>query len=190
MPEKTGEVYTDNFSDIYDEDDADTMADKYMTFKVGEEVFAIEIQFIIEIVEMQKITEVPDLPEYVKGVINLRGKIIPVIDLRLRFNLPQQKYGDRTCIVITDINNTAVGFIVDIVDEVVTIIQDNIAPAPDFKISGKNEKYLRGLGKVGEEVKIILDVEKLLYREDLNKFKGIENEEIKSKDKQNELPAL
>jgi purine-binding chemotaxis protein CheW len=169
----------DEFDDMYDDEDADTMANKYMTFKVGEEVFAIAIQSIVEIVEMQKITEVPDMPGFVKGVINLRGRIIPVIDLRIRFNLTSRDYDDRTCIVIIEINKTAIGFIVDIVEEVATITENNIAPPPDFKTASGKEKYIKGLGKVGEAVKIILDVEKLLYGDDLNKIKEIAHEEAK-----------
>jgi len=161
----------DIFFDTLDDEDADSMMDKYMTFKVGGEIFGIAIEFILEIVELQKITDVPDMPQYVKGVINLRGKIIPVIDLRLRFGIEEIEYGDRTCIIITEINNTAVGFIVDTVNEVVNITENNISPPPDFKSAEGKDKYIKGLGKVGEEVKIILDVEKLLYGGDFDKIK-------------------
>ena len=94
MAEKIKEAqYEDAFFDGLEDEDEDSMADKYMTFRVGEEVFGIAIQYILEIVELQKITEVPDMPVYVKGVINLRGKIIPVVDLRIRFEMEERKNG-------------------------------------------------------------------------------------------------
>jgi len=157
---------------LTDDEDEDSMTDKYMTFKIADEYFGIAIQNILEIVELQKITEVPDMPVFVKGVINLRGKIIPVIDLRIRFHIEEKEYNDRTCIIITEINGTAVGFIVDEVDEVADIPEKNISEPPDFKSADGKEKYIKGLGKVGEEVKIILNIEKLLYSGDLEKIQN------------------
>jgi len=169
MAEKLLDI-EDTVDEIYDEEN-DTMQDKYMTFKIADEYFGIAIQNILEIVELQKITEVPDMPVFVRGVINLRGKIIPVIDLRVRFHIEEKKYNDRTCIIITEINNTAVGFIVDEVDEVADIPEKNISIPPDFKSMEGKEKYIKGLGKVGDEVKIILNIERLLYGEDLERIK-------------------
>ena len=117
--------------DLYDEDE-DTQANKYLSFKIGKEAYGIGIKFITEIIELQKIIEIPDVPNYVKGVINLRGKVIPVIDLRLRFNMEERVYDDRTCIVVVDINKTAVGIIVDTVEEVLEIAEKNIEPPPKF----------------------------------------------------------
>jgi len=162
------------FMDVYDDED-DSMANKYMTFIVGEESFGIAIEYILEIIELQKVTTVPDMPEYVKGVINLRGKIIPVIDLRLRLKLIEKKYDDRTCIIVTQIQDTAVGFIVDTVQEVVNINESHISPPPDFQKTNNKDKYIKGLGKVGDQVKIILDVEKLLYEKDLDSLRNIKN---------------
>jgi purine-binding chemotaxis protein CheW len=161
MPEDKNKTHNEDFLGLDDEDE-DTQANKYMTFRTGKEAYGISIRFIREIIELQKITEVPDMPVYVKGVINLRGKVIPVIDLRLRFGLEARVYDDRTCIIIIELKDM-IGFIVDSVDEVLEIMEKDIEPAPKFKsVSGK-ERYIMGMGKVGEAVKILLDVEKILY---------------------------
>jgi purine-binding chemotaxis protein CheW len=118
---------------------------------------------------MQKIIAVPDMPSYVKGVINLRGKVIPVIDLRLNFNMEEREYDDRTCMIITRIGDSDVGLIVDTVSEVEDIPERNIDPPPEFKGSSR-ERYIAGIGKVGDEVKIILDVSKLLQETEVKEI--------------------
>ena len=174
MSDKNYRKGMDSFFDVLDdEDDDDSMANKYMTFIIGQETFGIEIQYIIEIIELQKITEVPDMPEYVKGVINLRGKIIPVMDLRLRFKMPSKEFDDRTCIIVTDIKDTPIGFIVDTVEEVANISEENVSPPPQFKTVSGKERYIKGLGKIGDNVKIILDVEKILFENEINSLKNI-----------------
>lgn len=155
---------------LADDEDEDTSENKYLTFKISDEDYGIPINDVTEIIEIQKITDVPDMPEYVMGVINLRGRVIPVIDLRLRFRLPKRDYDDRTCIVIVNINNTAIGFIVDRVLEVVDITADNIDPAPDFKTASGKDKYISGIGKVGNDVKILLDAKKIIQQEDIIKI--------------------
>ncbi|HMA99507.1 MAG TPA: chemotaxis protein CheW [Spirochaetota bacterium] len=152
-------------------DGADAQADKYMLFKIADEVYGIGIKSITEIIELQKITHVPDMPDYIKGVINLRGKVIPVMDIRLRFGMPERDYDDRTCIIIVNINDTSIGFLVDTVAEVHDIPEKNIEPAPDFKDNQARNNYIAGLGKVGEEVKILLDAEKMLYSHELEQIK-------------------
>ena len=144
----------------------DTQEGKFLTFSLGEEEYGIEIRNVTEIIGIQNITELPDTPAYVKGVINLRGKVIPVIDVRLRFNIEALEYKDRTCIVVVNINNMSVGLIVDTVSEVMDIPAENIDPAP--KVNNKSgSMYIKGLGKVGDEVKILLDTQKLLFGNDL-----------------------
>ncbi len=144
----------------------DTQEGKFLTFSLGEEEYGIEIRNVTEIIGIQNITELPDTPAYVKGVINLRGKVIPVIDVRLRFNIEELEYNDRTCIVVVNINNMSVGLIVDTVSEVMDIPGENIEPAP--KVNNKSgSMYIKGLGKVGDEVKILLDTQKLLFGNDL-----------------------
>ena len=150
----------------------DTQKGKFLTFSVGHESYGIEIKFVIEIIGIQEITEVPELPNYVKGIINLRGKIIPVIDVRLRFRKDSKEYNDRTCIVVIDIKETSVGLIVDNVAEVINIDDSNIVPPPDVKM-GFNNRYVRAIGKVGNEVKLLLDCDKLLNDDELESLNTI-----------------
>lgn len=151
----------------FDEEDEDTQANKYMTFHLNTESYGIGIKNIREIIEIQKITEVPDMPPYVKGVINLRGRVIPVVDLRLRFKLEARAYDDRTCIIVIEVKETSIGFIIDSVEEVLEITDQNIEPAPNFRSASGEEKYIMGLGKVNDAVKIILNVEKILFDDDI-----------------------
>ena len=155
----------DDFWDDEDEDD-DTQRDKYLTFRLDVEDYGIEIRHIKEIISIQKITDVPDLPDFVKGVINLRGQVIPTIDLRLRFGLPAKDYDERTCIIITHMNDIPVGVIVDTVNEVLDIPQEMIAPPPSVQ-KGVAHRFIQGLGRVGDDVKIILNAEKLLHEDEL-----------------------
>jgi len=108
----------------------------------------------------------------VKGIINLRGKIIPVIDVRLKFGKPSIEYNDRTCIVVIDITEVSVGLIVDNVDEVLTIGDENIAAPPANK-TGFENKYIKGIGKAGEIVQLLLDCEKLLKTDEMELIEGI-----------------
>ena len=144
----------------------DTQKGKFLTFSVGREAYGIEIKFVTEIIGIQDITEVPELPNYVKGIINLRGKIIPVIDVRLRFKKQPKEYNDRTCIVVIEIKDISIGLIVDNVAEVINIDDNNIVPPPDIK-TGFHNRYVRGIGKVGNEVKLLLDCDKLLNEDEL-----------------------
>ncbi|MCG8569435.1 MAG: chemotaxis protein CheW [Spirochaetes bacterium] len=156
---------------MVDDEEEDTQANKYLTFKTGKESYGIGIGDVIEIIELQKIIEVPDTPDYVKGVINLRGRIIPVMDVRLRFHLKERDYDDRTCIVVVNVKSNTIGFIVDTVEEVVEILQENIAPPPKFKNYGNlRNDYIQGIGKSEDQVKILLDVERIMFEEELEKL--------------------
>jgi len=156
--------------DMLDDEEEDTQANKYMFFRIGTESYGIGIRHVIEIVELQRISAVPDMPAYVKGVINLRGKVIPVVDLRLRFSMEERVYDDRTCIVVSEIDGVSLGFIVDTVEEVLEIPENMVEPAPRFRTVSGKERYIAGMGKVGEHVKILLDVEKLVTDEDVTKL--------------------
>jgi len=150
-----------------DDDNEDTQADKYLFFRIGKESYGIGIRYVIEIIELQTISLVPDLPDYVKGVINLRGKVIPIVDLRLRFDMEERAYDNRTCIIITEVDHVLVGCLVDTVEEVMEILEKNIEPPPKFKtISGKDQ-YISGMGKVGDAIKILIDVEKIVRDQNL-----------------------
>ena len=146
----------------------DTQSGKYLTFALDKEIFGMEICFVTEIIGMQPITFVPEVPDYVKGIINLRGQVIPVIDIRLKFKKEAIPYNDRTCIVVIDIDDIAVGLIVDSVSEVMNIGDDNIVPPPSYK-TGFQNRYIKGIGKVGKGgVVLLLDCQKLISPDDLN----------------------
>lgn len=146
------------------EQEEDTQKGKFLTFMLGKETYGLEIMHVTEIIGIQPITEVPELPQYIKGIINLRGKIIPVMDVRLRFGKSYREYDDRTCIVVIDISDISIGLIVDSVSEVLSIAEDNIVPHPEVNRSGN--KYIKGIGKAGSDVKLLLDCNKLLNDND------------------------
>jgi purine-binding chemotaxis protein CheW len=140
----------------------DTLKNMYLTFRLGKEDYGIEIRYVTEIVGMQKITEVPDMPVYVKGVVNLRGQVIPVLDMRLRFNMESRDYDERTCIVVVNIGGAQVGLVVDTVNEVRNIDDNQISPPP--KAAGADSaRYIQGMGKVGEDVIVLLEGQRLLH---------------------------
>lgn len=138
----------------------DTLHGRYLIFALGKESFGLEIACVTEIVGMQTVTCLPDAPSYVKGVVNLRGKVIPVMDMRLRFGKESSVYTDRTCIIIADIRDVSIGLIVDNVTEVLTIDDDQIVPPPPTMV-GLQNKYLKAIGKVGSDVKLLLDGNRL-----------------------------
>ena len=152
--------------DLMVEDDEEQQENKFLMFKLGEEEYGIDITRITAIEELPQITNIPDMPNFVKGVINLRGKVIPAVDLRLRFGIEEKEYDDRTCIIIVSIKESTIGLIVDIVSEVHEIKENDIGAPPSFKNASGKEQYIAGLAKKGEEVKIILDVEKIISNED------------------------
>jgi len=147
-----------------EEEEEDTQEDEYLTFLIGQEEYGIEIRYVTEIIGIQNITEVPDMPPFIKGVINLRGKVIPVMDVRLRFGVEARPYDDRTCIVVINIGDTLVGLIVDRVFEVLDIPKTDLEPPPRVR-KGEESRFIQGMGKVGDKVKIILNAEKLLYEQ-------------------------
>lgn len=155
--------------DEMDEEMEDTQEDKYLTFVLNHEEYGIEIKHVIEIIGIQNITSVPDMPVYIKGVINLRGKVIPVMDVRMRFNINEQAYNERTCIIVITVNEQLVGLIVDEVSEVLDIPKTAVEPPPKVN-RGAGSKFVQGMGKVGDAVKILLNADKLLFEEDLEKF--------------------
>lgn len=154
-------------SEILEMEEDTTINDMYLTFRIANEVFGIGIANVTEIVGMQNITEVPDMPDFVKGVVNLRGQIIPVIDIRIRFKMEARDYDERTCIIVLKINEVQIGLVVDTVEEVITIEDEHISEPPKVA-SAQSARYIKGMGKVGDNVKILLDGEKLLREEELN----------------------
>lgn len=142
--------------------------DKYVTFKSGNEYFGLKIEYVNEIIVYQEITQIPESEDYIKGLINLRGKIIPVIDVRVRFRQEPIEYNDRTCIIVINVKDTVVGLIVEKIAEVVEIKSENILSTPTVGNEEKcQNKYVYGVGKVGDGVKLLLDPELLLKDDDL-----------------------
>lgn len=142
----------------------DTM---YLTFPVGAEFYGVSITVVTEIVGLQRIMSVPDVPHYIKGVINLRGKVIPLMDVRLRFGIPEKEYDDRTVVIVLQVNNAPVGLIVDGVNEVLDIPDDQIDRAHSFSNSEGNG-LVKGLGRMDERVAILLDVTRLVEDKDIS----------------------
>ena len=155
-----------------------TQQNKYVTFRSGKEYFGLKIEYVNEIVVYQEITQVPETPEYIKGLINLRGKIIPVIDVRSRFKMEPIEYNDRTCIIVVRLQEMVIGLIVEQIAEVVEILPEDILDPP---VLGKEEKsvenrYVYGIGQVGDSVKLLIDPEKLLKDEDISLLEDMEEE--------------
>lgn len=156
----------------------DTQEGKYMTFKSGSEYFGLEIQYVQQIIQFQAITKIPETEDYIKGLINLRGRIIPVVDVRVRFKQGECEYNDKTCILVITVKDTTVGLIVEQIAEVAEIQKENILPPPTIGRNDKgHNKYVYGIGKVGTSVKLLLDPEKLLYDEENVDAAMTENEE-------------
>ena len=157
----------DETKDLTSEHDA--QKGKYMTFKSGNEYFGLKIQYVNEIIGFQAITAIPETEDYIKGLINLRGKILPVIDVRLRFKQDPFEYNDRTCIIVINVKDTVVGLIVEKIAEVVEIPDENILPPPLIgRMDKAQNQYVYGIGRVGDSVKLLLDPDKLLNDEDLS----------------------
>lgn len=161
------------------EEDAqeDIRQGKYMTFKVGREVFGVELKYVNEIIQIQTVASVPNVEDYIKGLINLRGKIIPVIDVAIRFRKDTFEYTDRTCIIVIAVNGVEVGLIVENIGEVVSIEEEDILPPPNMHHCDTQERFVKGIGKIGEEVKLLLDPVKLLSDDALDFMNNQENEE-------------
>jgi len=139
-----------------------------VAFRLGKETYAVDIQQVQEIIRMQHITQVPGAPSFVEGVINLRGRIVPVIDLRQRLGLPRGERTGETRIVVVEVPPHRVGMVVDAVEEVFRIQEEEIEP-PSPLVASIQEKYLRGVGKSGDRLIILLDLEEILKKEEAEK---------------------
>ena len=151
------------------QEEQDTQHGKFLTFALDEELYGIEICYVTEIVGIQTITEIPELPEYIKGIINLRGNIIPVMDVRLRFKKESKEYNDRTSVIVIDIMNTPIGLIVDSVAEVLNIPEEAIVEPPKMN-KEVNNRFIKNIGKVGNDVKLLLNCEQLLAEKELDEI--------------------
>jgi len=158
-----------NLFETMEETEEDTQKGRFLTFLIGKETYGIEIRFVTEIIGIQAITEMPEMPDYVKGIINLRGKIIPVMDVRLRFGKQPRAYDDRTCVVVINFEGVSIGLIVDSVSEVLTIPGQDIVELPSIN-AGLGSGYVKNIGKVGANVILLIDCAKLLSADDLKTF--------------------
>ena len=147
--------------------------EKYLMFFLDEEYYGIPILRVNEIIGLMEITTIPRTPDFMRGVINLRGKIIPVMDLRTKFGMSQQQYDERTCIIVAEISVHGVekllGIVVDMVSEVVTISADQIEPPPEYGNSVEHSAIL-GIGKIKDRVVIILDIDEVFTSDELIKL--------------------
>ena len=146
--------------------DEDTLKNKYLTFYTEHQLFGIPIADVVQIVGMQEITKVPEFPVYAKGVINLRGTIIPTIDVRLRLKKEEKKYDERTCIIVTNINDSYIGFIVDSVDEVAKISESNISNPPSIGSDYVNT-YITGIAKTNSNIVLLINLKKMLSEREI-----------------------
>jgi len=140
-------------------------AGKYLTFALAQEEYGLLVMKVREIIKIMDITAVPQVPGHIKGVINLRGKVIPIVDLRLKFGLPVQEYTERTCIIVAEVEidqrQVMLGIIVHSLSEVLNIALDEIEPAPDFG-ERLDTAYMQGIAKIKGKVKILLDLDRVL----------------------------
>ncbi len=147
------------------------LAGKYLTFLLEDESYGIEILKVQEIIGMQTITRIPRTPEYVKGVINLRGKVIPVIDLRLRFGIEAAEVSRKTCIIVVQVSKSdasvTMGIVVDEVSEVLEISSNEIEPAPSFGTRVETS-FILGMAKTEDSVKILLDIDRIMSEEEMD----------------------
>lgn len=155
---------------VNSEMDAYEMDGKYLTFFTENQLYGVSITYVVQIVGMQKITEIPECVDYAKGIINLRGTIIPVIDMRLRLGKMEKEYDERTCIIVTQIRESMMGFIVDAVDAVTDIDENNITPPP--KLSENDNSYITGVANLQNKVVLLMNTTKILSENVLSNMLG------------------
>ena len=152
--------------DIEEEEDDSEGAQKgrYMTFCCDGDYYGIAITYVNEIIGIQQVTQLPETPEYIKGLINLRGRIVPIIDVRARFGKPEIAYDDRTCVIVINVEDDTVGLIVDTIADVVTIDDSDVLDPPSAS-HDNGRHYIFGIGKCGDAVKLLIDPARFIYDE-------------------------
>lgn len=151
---------------------AASAAEKYLSFEVNDEMYAMEILDVKEIIAMMKFTEVPKLPCFVKGVINLRGIIIPIIDMRLKFNMPELEYTDRTSIIIGIIDDDYIGFVVDRTSDVLNIKLEELSPPPKFGTAIDTD-FLKSMAKTSNGVVMIVNIKEIFTSEEMEAIASV-----------------
>ncbi len=146
---------------------------RYLTFRLGTESYGIGVMSVQEIIRLESITTVPQLPNHVRGVINLRGRIVPVVDLRIRFGLATAEDGERTCIIVVQVvtrrGRVPMGLLVDAVEEVLNLGKNDVAPPPEFGCA-VDVTFLRGMARIRDQVKTLLDINRVLTDEQLDEL--------------------
>ena len=150
----------DMLMDVVPEDDS--LKNKYLAFIVEDEHFAVEVAHIKEIMGVVDITNIPRTEDYIKGIINLRGDIVPVIDVRVRFMKPELPYDQTTCIVVVEYQDYSLGLVVDSILGIYTFVDEMMAPPPNAKLSFANQ-FVRNIGRAEDGTKLLLDLEKLIF---------------------------
>lgn len=156
-------------------------AEKYLSFEINKEMYAVEILVVKEIIAMMKFTKVPRMPNFVKGVINLRGLVIPIIDIRLKFEMEEEVYTDRTTIIIGIIDDSLIGFIVDKTADVLNISQAEMAPPPKFGTAIETD-FLKAMAKTATGVVMLVDLKKIFSEDEITAVKSMEQFEINEKE--------
>ena len=156
---------------ILDEEGDEIQENQFLTFGIEKETYAIDLLNVIEIIRLIQITPIPEAFAFVKGIINLRGKIIPVMDVRMRFSISEKAYEDRTCIIVVNIKGLEMGLIVDHVSEVLEIPETQIDAMPTVSKTA-SQRFVKGIGKTDSGVKIILDLDKMLFDEEMEALKN------------------
>lgn len=154
----------------FSEEILDDLQGRYLTFYIGDTFYGIELLHVIEIISIQPITRIPHLPHYIKGIINLRGKVVPIIDVRLKFNQEERAYDDKTCIIVVNIHEMNVGLIVDSVSEVVSIDREASSPPPELG-SASTDRYLSSIAQVGDKIILNIDIEQFFANDIGDLFK-------------------
>ncbi|MDL2258486.1 chemotaxis protein CheW [Eubacteriales bacterium OttesenSCG-928-K08] len=139
----------------------ETSNDMFLVFTIEQQNYAIEIEYVTEIIEVLPIVRVPNLPACLKGVVNIRGAVIPVMDARLRFGLEEREHDERTCIIVIESDNIALGLIVDSVKEVLTISEED-RMLPPTGLKNAQSRYTKGVGRMGEAITLLLDCGRLM----------------------------
>lgn len=156
-------------------EEEDTLSNKYLTCFIKNQIYGIPISEVVQITGMQEIRDVPEFPNYAKGVIDLRGSIVPIIDLRSRLKKGEIEYNERTCIIVTNIDELYIGFIVDSVDEVTNIYEENISSPPQMGSDYVNT-YIIGIAKLKKDIVLLIDLKKILNEKEIDCFNRSQEE--------------
>ncbi|GHA84578.1 chemotaxis protein CheW [Modicisalibacter luteus] len=144
----------------------DTQSSEFLVFSLGEEEYAVDILKVQEIRGYENVTRIANAPDFIKGVTNLRGVIVPIVDLRIKFHLDKVEYGGQTVVIVVNVADRVVGIVVDGVSDVMTLSPDQIKPAPEFGVALSSD-YLSGLGSLDDRMLVLVDIDKLLTSEEM-----------------------